>query len=542
MVAVDTLPDEYGPMRQALLVVVAGALLAVVAFFLYREDSLPVVVDGQVTTFPDMAPEQRDLRADRDAVAFKRLVGQTMRLQRSLEEQRSLFDKGPDEGLTADERREALSLFEAVLDNSIALDTLARFHLDFWHVNVVSDRERHARHFALFFASYVEKLALGLALVDRTINKPQFEKLFDEGNQGLGIAPGAYKRLKWNVVHVEDASTALAAHQWMKVLGGPLDALQKKDPQTWGFLMNRLEERYALVKGNLTSKSVKLFGGNTVDIGKDTAKTVWFPVQTQAATVMGDTRVHRKDLALISVELAHEAARRSEPGDILLERRNWYLSNVGLPGFWPHAALYLGSTDELAAYFADPEVEKAFGMPFVQHLEKKHGKAFTEWAALDHEEHTNRILEAMSEGVVFTSVEHSIATADYVAAIRPMRTKVDKAQAIDRAFGYAGRPYDFDFDFYTDASLVCSELVYKAYEPRAECIGVAFPLEKVVGRMTLGPNTMVRQFDQEYGTDKQQMAFAWFLDGHEKARSASFESVDVFRASHRRPKWDVVQR
>jgi hypothetical protein len=533
-------------MRQLLLIAVGGAVLAVAvataAFLMYREESLPMVVDGKATTFPDMAPEVLDLIADRDAVAFKRLVVQTMRLHRRIEEQAALFSKRADEGLSADERQEALSLFEAVLDHTVALDHLARFHLDFWHVDVVNDGARHARHFALFFASYVEKLAIGLALIDRTINKPQFEKLFDEGNHGLGIAPGAYQRLKWNVVHVEDASTALAAHQWMKILSGTLDELSQQDPQTWGFLMNRLEDRYQLVKGNLTKKSVKLFGGNTFDIGKDTAHTVWFPVQAKAATVMGDTRVHRKDIALISEELATEASQRSQPGDILVERRNWYVSNVGLPGFWPHAALYLGSTDELAAYFADAEVQEAFKQPFAQYLEQKHARAFAEYRALDHEQHTNRILEAMSEGVVFTSVEHSIATADYVAAVRPMRSKLDKARAIDRAFSYAGRPYDFDFDFFTDASLVCSELVYKAYEPRSDCTGVAFPLERVVGRMTLGPNTMVRQFDEEYGTDKQQLAFVWFLDGHEKAKSATFESVDVFRASHRRPKWDVVQK
>lgn len=529
-------------MRNVLLIAVAVALLGVAVLTLYCERSLPVVVDGAVTTFPAMAPEQLDRRADQDAATFKRLVGQTMRLQRVLEEQRALFDKGSDEGLTADERADAMSLLQAVLDNSIALDTLARFHLDFWHVNVVSERERHARHFALFFASYVEKLALGLALIDRTINKPQFEKLFDEGNQALGIAPGAYQRLKWNVVHVEDASSALAAHQWMKLLSGPLEALQRQNPPLWGFLMNRLEDRYQLVKGQLMSKSVKLFGGNSLDIGKDSVHMLWFPVQTEAATVLGDTRVHRQGSSLISAELAQQAAERSEPGDILVQRRNWYLSNIGLPGFWPHAALYLGSRDELAAYFADAKVEQTFGTSFIKHLENKHRKAFAAYSALDHEQHSARLLEAMSEGVLFTSVEHSIATADYVAAMRPLRSKLDKAQAIDRAFGYFGRPYDFDFDFFTDASLVCSELVYKAYEPRAECQGVFFPLEKVVGRMTLGPNSMVRQFDQEYGTDKQQLAFAWFLDGHEKSRSATFEDVDAFRQSHRRPKWDIAQK
>ena len=105
----------------------------------------------------------------------------------------------------------------------------------------------------------------------------------------------------------------------------------------------------------------------------------------------------------------------------------------------------------------------------------------------------------MSEGVVFTSAEHSVR-ADYVASMRPRLSRLEVARAIERAFGYAGRPYDFDFDFYTDTSLVCSELVYKAYEPREDARGLTFQLESIVGRMTLGPNTMVRQFQREDGS------------------------------------------
>ncbi len=495
--------------------------------------------------FADVAPELLDMQAQRDVVLFKRYVTRIQRIEQGLTSSASLFDRASDAGLTADERELAMALFQEVLDHSAALDQIERYHLEFWRLSPASDLPRHTQHFALFFAAYVEKLALGLALVDRTINKPQFEKLFDEGSAKLGVAPGAYKTLKWNVVHVDDAARALAAHQWMRMLSGALDKMATVDPATWGFLLNRMQNRYDVVKENLSRKSVKLFGGNSADIGKDAAHALWFPLQAEVATVMGDTKVRHLSTSLIAHEQVQQAAQRSEPGDILLERRNWFLSNVGLPGFWPHAALWLGTPAVLTAYFDDDEVKKAYGKPLQEALAERYVVAWGDYVDLEQTDHgafAHTVIEAMSEGVVFTSAEHSIGTADYVAAIRPKVSKLDKARAIERAFAYAGRPYDFDFDFYTDESLVCSELVYKAYEPRAGCAGVALPLEKMVGRMTLGPNTIVSIFDSEYGTDKQQLTFAWFLDGNEAQHDAAFASVDVFRKSHLRPKWDIVQK
>jgi hypothetical protein len=310
--------------------------------------------------------------------------------------------------------------------------------------------------------------------------------------------------------------------------------------RAWTFVLERLDERYQGVKGDLVKKSVKLFGGNSIDIGLDLAHAAWFPVQAEAAEWMGDTRVHRHTM-LISDAQVDEAVKRSEPGDVIVERRNWYLSNIGLPGFWPHAALWTGSPEELARWAADPTIEAAFGGAFVKYLEKTYPQAWAEYTKPDHEGHPRRILEAVSEGVVFSAAEESIR-ADYVAAMRPARTKLEKAKAIDRAFGYAGRPYDFDFDFYTDSSLVCSELVFKAYEPRAGAQGLRLGLEKVVGRMALGPNSIVRAYDQERGTPNEQLTFAWFLDGSERTRSAAFADEAAFRASWRRPKWDIAQQ
>jgi hypothetical protein len=149
------------------------------------------------------------------------------------------------------------------------------------------------------------------------------------------------------------------------------------------------------------------------------------------------------------------------------------------------------------------------------------------------------VIEAISEGVVFTTMEHS-AAADSVVVLRPKVGRDVVASAIARAWAYAGRPYDFNFDFQTDSSLVCTELVYKAYEPSADLPGVRFRLEEILGRTAIPANAIARQFDEESGAKTSQFEFIAFLDGQEKPGVAVEADVHEFRKSWRRPKWHVL--
>ena len=526
--------------RFALAAFVSSLLTLGLAYpFVCAGDPATIVDDhGRRIRLTDLSPEEIDLRSRGDASRFRRTVAAIQRLQSRIEQQRSVFDHPAEHLLTADERKDALDVFAAVLDHAIALDAQSRFHLELAKGKALTNPGAHAVHFTLGFAAYVEKLSLSIALVERTINKPQFEKLFDEGNADRGVKKGAYGRLKWNVVHVQDVAKSLAAYGYLTALKGAVDKMRQDSH--YGFVVDRMEDRYALVSERLTKKGVKLFGGNTVDIAKDIGHTAWFPVQAETAEWLGDTRLRAKDAMLISLEQVREAAARAQPGDIILERRNWYLSNVGLPGFWPHTALWVGSPAELTAYFADPEVEAAFGGSFSEHLQRRYPQAWAAYEKKDHEGNDRRILEAISEGVVLSAAEESIR-ADYVAAMRPKLSKLEKARALERAFAWIGRPYDFDFDFDTDAALVCSEVVFKAYEPRHEMKGLKLPIERVVGRNAVGPNSLVRAFDAQHGTAAEQLSFVFFLDGREAERTASFASLEAFRRSWQRPKWDVVQ-
>jgi hypothetical protein len=273
----------------------------------------------------------------------------------------------------------------------------------------------------------------------------------------------------------------------------------------------------------------------------------WFPVQKGFSTWAGDTRVRRGESALITPAQVAALPGRLQPGDVLLERREWYLSNLGLPGFWTHAALYVGTPAERQALFADPAAQalaRELGRPdgdLEALLAERHPAAAAASRAPDPAGHAPRVLEAISEGVTFTTLEHS-AAADALAVLRPRLPARERARALVRAFAYAGRPYDFDFDFRTDAALVCSELVYKAYEPGEGMTGLRLALEAVAGRTLATPNGLARQLDEELAAGAPQLDLVAFLDGSERQGGAAEASLDEFRRSWRRPKWHILTK
>jgi hypothetical protein len=224
--------------------------------------------------------------------------------------------------------------------------------------------------------------------------------------------------------------------------------------------------------------------------------------------MIGDLRIV-KDEPLITIEqVQKEISPKLRPGDIFLERRNWFLSNAFLPGFWPHSALYIGTPEDL----------KALGI--ADHPEVKRRWAEYARLALDGEPHV--ILEAVSEGVIFNSATESMH-ADYVAVLRPRLTQEQIAQAIVRAFSHQGKPYDFEFDFFTSDKLVCTELIYRAYEGM-----IHFELVRIMGRDTLPALEIGRKFAKEKDGAARELDFVLFMDGDNGAGKARLAGVETF--------------
>ena len=221
----------------------------------------------------------------------------------------------------------------------------------------------------------------------------------------------------------------------------------------------------------------------------------------------------------MTTELLERLRPLLQPGDILIERRNWYLSNAFLPGYWPHAALYVGTAEDLRALGLAEEPSVAAKL--------------AEFAQNDAAGHAFGVIEAMSEGVVFTSIEHSIGEADAVAVLRPRLSMEQKKAAIVRAFSHAGKPYDFDFDFFSSDKLVCTEVVYRSFGDM-----LRVPLVEILGRQTLPAIEIVRVWAEESADGdgaEDPFELIAFLDGDESTGECTWADAAALRESLTRP-------
>ncbi len=451
-----------------------------------------------------------------------------------------------DEGvqLSPTQKHELRRTFQTLIDYLRALDGIKSYWRDFHKFGVVKQRRAHAEAFFVGYSAWLTQYRFGLEFIDLTVPSKVMEKLLDEGSATYDIPAGAFGRLKWNIIHVKAIARLMGSQQYFKTIEPALvDADCSLNPLcAWSLTASAVNS--AAAKTALSDRAVIQFSYNTFDIARDFTFESWFPVQKNVAEWLGDTKVRHHE-NLISEEDLAGMARVTQPGDILVARHNWYLSNVGLPGFWPHALLWIGSPEELETYFDDPETHAillaTYGLGSLKEvLQARAGAAWLAYSQTDYDGHALRIVEAISEGVVFSSMEHG-AGADYVGVMRPVRTKSEKARAIVRAFERFGKPYDFNFDFVTDESLVCTELVYKAWHLEPQTDGLDFQLIDVMGRKTLPANELVRQFDEGFDSPDRQLDFVYFVDGREKEKTAEVADLAAFRASWKRPKWDVLQ-
>jgi uncharacterized protein YycO len=439
---------------------------------------------------------------------------------------------GPERMSTQAQRQEIRRTWLNFMDQVMALDSIGKQYTDFY---LKLEKAGKKKAFRMAYSAFLLQYRYGLEFIGLAERDACLHTILNEPDNALGLPEGTYSQLKFRFLNVGRGSEFLRLNTIYRYY--------RPDPES--ILTKGINEDVReLLKAGMGKGSL-LTIKNALKIVKNAGVTAWFPVQKGVAQWMGDTKVARPFKVLIKKSQIEEILPKLEPGDILLERREWYLSNIGLPGFWTHAALFIGTSEMRNQYFSDPEVIKfleKFGKKsetLDQLLKARYPYSYNLCGGIQADGYRPMVIEAVSEGVVFTTIQHSLA-ADSAAVLRPSLPKVEKALAILRAFHYSGRPYDFNFDFLTDSELVCTELVYKGYEGTETTKGLKLPLKSMLGKRLISANDIAELYAEEHNSGKQQFDFVCFLDGYEHLGKAVIATKEDFLKSWERPKWHVV--
>lgn len=473
-------------------------------------------------SIPEAALEEkiaRDLKVIRDVIS-----GLTELEQRAIDTAAVLAPSAP-RAYTQAENDRIRALLQSFLNYRSVLLRLLGYYSSY---EVVPRADLRLKSFLLAYVSGLTLYREGIVLVTMFRDRPRARAKLNEAEPIWGIPPDIFETVYRNITNPTNVRLLGEAWDYYTSQVPQMALLGLTEGAEFGWLHDTIRQQQRYIEGS------------AIDIWKGKWDILWRDLQVlqreatyNAVAILGMFVGHVKILIsqpLISLAQVQELKGLLQPGDLILERRNWYLSNGFLPGFWTHMALYVGSLEDLTHRGLTTH-------PLVRQY-------LAEYRQPDKNGHERRVIEAIAAGVSFTSLEES-AAADHIAVLRPRVSEARKNAAIARAFSHYGKPYDFDFDFSSTDKLVCSELIYRAYDEEIQGEGVRFPLVRILGRETLPPDEVVRMFAWERSLDRQQAAlglplasqldFVVFLDGDPESGRAHSATVGELIRSVERP-------
>lgn len=228
--------------------------------------------------------------------------------------------------------------------------------------------------------------------------------------------------------------------------------------------------------------------------------------------LMMHIRISKRKNGFISIENIEKILLKMQPWDILLTRQNWAATNLNIPGFWKHMAMYIWTGKYLKENHQSSDIH---------HLK----------------DDVHYIIEAVGLWVQIVSFESLCYHNDYLWVVRPIFTSKKIINAIQKTVELVGRGYDYSFNYYSDVHYVCSTLVTKAYLPESiDAEGIHITLTRIATGITYPPNDLVKKMNIEFWTSMNQLDFVWFIDSSEKLGTNFLADRTAFLQSAFRPK------
>jgi len=338
-------------------------------------------------------------------------------------------------------------------------DMSAHFSDDIENVKTVDDW----RHFLLGYASSCQAVRMARLLIDELASHKLVQRKINEGAPQHRIPPKVFTQVYKSL---SDTDNAMKMQYMMNLVDANKDFIKtlENDDYVAEIVQNLEELEETLHPSQLAFIKLRFqyLWHAITRRGAVSKKLTSFFILEKAGRVIADLGIH--DDSRVTDEIREQVAGILQSGDVIVTRHDFVASNLFLPGYWPHAALYIGSDTERDALGV--QIEKAIANRWQGEI---------------------RSLEAQKDGVLFRPLSETLDVDEFVI-IRPQLDKKLLATGLERAVQHEGKGYNFDFDFFSSDQLVCTEVVFRAFDGLGD---IEFKLIERAGRLSLSAEDLL---------------------------------------------------
>ncbi|MGI9015391.1 MAG: YiiX/YebB-like N1pC/P60 family cysteine hydrolase [Phycisphaerales bacterium] len=342
------------------------------------------------------------------------------------------------------------------------LETIAELRPLTEDAHAVAMADPVARHSAFLIAYTAACLLVraGRFLVDVSRDSSTIRAKLNEAIPERGVPRNQFAAIYASMTHPRNAWALRKAMQFADAHRDDLTALAAETPdlQHIQAMLASCESAIRLDARRYLKARLRYRWYSWARRNRSAWQQTMFALFEGVGRVVADVRnpLHRDR---VSPAIIAEVAQLLQPGDVIITRHDNALSNLFLPGFWPHAALHVGLPGSLSSGERVP----------------------AGWTG------ARRVLEARKDGVLLRELEDTFAV-DAFTILRPQLSREQVEAAIGRALVHEGKLYDFEFDFSRADRIVCTEVVYRAFDG----IGpIRMQLKKRSGRLTFSAEDVV---------------------------------------------------
>ena len=375
---------------------------------------------------------------------------------------------------TPDEEEHLRQMLQAYRNYRFALYEIIQRGYEYPHI---AEPQRQLMVFLPALGAALTLYAKSLKLIQAYEHEPLVRKKLNEPDTKFELEPDFFEELLRGYSSPGNYRLLAKAVWFWRTHRRGIRKLAEAAPEDWQWLLELIRRQRGLVRKRLLHVLAcrlrydwRAFGRTVLLPFRNTR----YSLQSQIAAACSQLRTTFHYQPALQPEVLDRLHPFLQPGDLLLIRAEQKVTTALLPGFWAHAALYIGGAAGL----------DSFGIA-AQPLVAKHQARL-----LQQDTGRGCVIEAISPKVRFSSLEAALC-ADHVAVLRPKLTAVELRAGTTAAFQHLDKPYDYEFDFNVSTRIVCTELIYRCFHQRGP---IGFTLVKRLGRFTLSGDDIMNQW------------------------------------------------